>query len=68
MSKFKYRESVILTVDDFSASGKVISVLDNDLYLVFYCGKGGWRYGIFHESLLESFGNELFVAGEEIRL
>lgn len=67
MEKFEVNENVVVKFEDGStSSGKVIRVLEDDMYLVFYCvnGMSSLGSGNFHSSQLTSFGTALFLATE----
>ena len=65
MEKFTVGESVVVKHDDGgTSSGKVSREVEEDTYLVFYIGNGGWKSGRFHSSQLTSFGTALFLVTE----
>jgi len=61
MEKFEVNERVVVTHDTGTFSGKVISVLEHDTYLVSYRDKGGLQSGEIPATQLTSFGVSLFL-------
>lgn len=61
MEKFEVNEAVVVKHDKGTSSGKVISILANDTYLVSYIGEGGLQSGEFPATQLTSFGVSLFL-------
>ena len=64
MEKFTVGENVVVKHDDGESSGKVVREVEEDTYLVFYIGNGGWKSGRFHSSQLTSFGTAMFLVTE----
>lgn len=67
MERFEVNENVVVKFEDGgTSSGKVMRVLEDDIYLVVYCVKGMSSSGLgkFHASQLTSFGTALFLATE----
>ena len=64
--EFKHNESVVIDTKAFSASGKVVNKIEDadGYYTCAFVCNGGWECGIFHESQLTSFGDDLFLATE----